>query len=520
MMMEEEVPSASTRGGTTRRQQVNQNQSSAATGGGYTTTSPQLQQQIDDDDDRIRRRNANRGIIHTITTTLLPLLSLSPTNVLSKLILLVTVLLKLLLSPLVRVSNLLFPIREFDNIASSEAATKAARAFVNMMNEDYIQPLRESIGVESAGNTHNEGDDDRDDDLDGRHLTCPFVARGYSELVNDIAVKAERYQSVRNSGNNVGNSSLNDNDELVAPPLMLIYLHSPLHRKVPSFLSNTLLHPSILQLLHTHIRNGTLVCWGGSVHTADGANAQNVLQVSSYPFLALVRVQPNTGGGSGNARNQPRIKQNLELHFRMEGPTLQSTSTDQIHTFLSHSLTLYQNILSDQAMKRLARLEEIRLREEQDREYREALEEDQRREREREEEARKIAEEVQKKQHEEEEKVRLKHEKLVKAREILSQEAPPTTASSGNRKVARIRLMLPSGKRLERTFWGTDTIDVVRAFLTLHFEEGNENDGEHVIQNFQLSSNYPKKALVDGEATLEGEGLCPQAVIMVQDLDA
>eukprot|EP00553_Chaetoceros_curvisetus_P013219 CAMPEP_0204641966 /NCGR_PEP_ID=MMETSP0717-20131115/51428_1 /ASSEMBLY_ACC=CAM_ASM_000666 /TAXON_ID=230516 /ORGANISM="Chaetoceros curvisetus" /LENGTH=393 /DNA_ID=CAMNT_0051662697 /DNA_START=133 /DNA_END=1314 /DNA_ORIENTATION=- len=393
-----------------------------------------------------------------------------------------------------------------------------------MMDENYIQPLRENMGVGAGGNIRIEGDDDRDDDLDGMHLTCPFVERGYSELVNDIAVKAERYQSVRNS-NNVENSSLDETDMLVAPPLMLIYLHSPLHRKVPPFLSNTLLHPSILQLLNTHSRNGTLVCWGGSIHTADGANAQNTLQVSSYPFLALVRVQPNasdasSASGSGNTRNPPRVKQNLELHFRMEGPTLQSTSTDQIHTHLSHSLTSYQNILSDQAMKRLARLEEIRLREEQDREYKEALEEDQRREREREEEARKIAEEIQKKQHEEEEKVRLKHEKLARAREILLKEAPPPTGTStGDRKVARIRFMLPSGKRLERRFWGSDTIDVMRAFLTIHFED-KENGGEHVIQNFQLSSNYPKKTLVDGEASLESEGLSPQAVIMVQDLDA
>ena len=56
---------------------------------------------------------------------------------------------------------------------------------------------------------------------------------------------------------------------------------------------------------------------------------------------------------------------------------------------------------------------------------------------------------------------------------------------------------------------------VVRAFLILHFDE---NDME--MDNFQLSSNYPKKALVNGDATLEEEGLCPQSVIMVQYLDA
>ena len=40
------------------------------------------------------------------------------------------------------------------------------------------------------------------------------------------------------------------------------------------------------------------------------------------------------------------------------------------------------------------------------------------------------------------------------------------------------------------------------------------------IANFGLCTNYPKKNLVEEYVTLESEGLCPQAVIMVQDLDA
>ena len=79
--------------------------------------------------------------------------------------------------------------------------------------------------------------------------------------------------------------------------------------------------------------------------------------------------------------------------------------------------------------------------------------------------------------------------------------------------------MLPSGKKIERRFRGKETINTVKSFLVLHFNEmGDDDDGK--IENFQLSSNYPRKALVDGDVTLESEGLCPQAVIMVQDMDA
>jgi len=165
-------------------------------------------------------------------------------------------------------------------------------------------------------------------------------------------------------------------------------------------------------------------------------------------------------------------------------------------------------------MTRLQRQQEIDLREEQDREYREALEADQRREREREEERLRVEEEEQQRvdaiQHAEDVKVN----RMQQARELLvmNGEEEPGKSEKG---CARIRLMLPSGQRIERRFWGVDTVNVVRAFLMVYFEENGVG-----IENFQLNCNYPKKALADGDATVESEGLCPQAVIMVQDLDA
>lgn len=173
-------------------------------------------------------------------------------------------------------------------------------------------------------------------------------------------------------------------------------------------------------------------------------------------------------------------------------------------------------------MRRYAREEETRLREEQDREYREALEEDQRRERVKREEMERRQEEERRHQ-EELQKVEMeKCRRLEDARRIMGDRMNGDELHGGGSgnvnvgdKVARIRLMLPSGKRIERKFWGADTIENVRAFLILYFEEHGIG-----IENFELRSNYPKKALVDGEKTLEGEGLCPQAVIMVQDMDA
>jgi len=351
-----------------------------------------------------------------------------------------------------------------------------------MFTLKYIKPIQ---------NNANEG-------VDASLLECPFIEKGYTNTVNDIA--------------NQGQMHNEDGDNNPSPPLLLIYLHSPLHGKVPQFVKNTLCNQRVLELMNQHSNCGTLACWGGSIHTADGAHAKDTLQVVSFPFLALVRVQPGRASSSSSSSSSSSNQRNLELLFRMEGPALQTINANSLHTHLSNALLKYQGILSEAAMRRIQRQDEVRLRDEQDREYRETLEEDQRREREKleqkrlqEEEERKIRQEMENVQHE-------KESRLQNARDMLEEEPDSSDKSIVQ---ARIRLMLPSGKRVERSFRGNDTINVVRAFLILHFDESRTR-----IENFQLSSNYPKKALVDGDKTLESEGLCPQAVIMVQDLDS
>lgn len=146
------------------------------------------------------------------------------------------------------------------------------------------------------------------------------------------------------------------------------------------------------------------------------------------------------------------------------------------------------------------------------------------REREKEEEER-VRREEERRRIEEEERVRAMEEsRISEAERILNlyggEPEPDASASdkSESESLVRLRLMLPSGQRIERRFRGRETIDTVKSFLILHFESLNDDDDK--ITNFQLSSNYPRKVLGDGSATLESEGLCPQAVIMVQDLDA
>ena len=85
----------------------------------------------------------------------------------------------------------------------------------------------------------------------------------------------------------------------------------------------------------------------------------------------------------------------------------------------------------------------------------------------------------------------------------------------GTPDVARVRLTLPNGRRIDRRFRADDTIEVVRAFLTVHF---HENDVD--IVNFSLSTSFPKRTYDDPTMTLREGELVPQAVLMVQDLDS
>lgn len=432
----------------------------------------------DEDDDRSsRRRRFNTSLL------------LSPAFLLSKAITMLTIFLRIIFFPIRKAASILFSPGEYDNLASTDVSNHAAKAFIQMFTLQYIKPIQSSV---------NE-----DDDVS--LLQCPFIEKGYTNIINDIA--------------NQGQMHNEDEDHNPPPPLLLIYLHSPLHGKVPSFLKNTLGNKRVLQLMNQHSQSGTLSCWGGSVHTADGSNAKDSLQVTSFPFMALVRIQPTRtrSSAAATASSTSFGQRNLELLFRMEGPALQTINSTSLHTHLSNAILKYQGILSMAAMRRMQRQEEVMLRQDQDREYRETLEEDQKRERDKieqerlqEEEEQNIRENIEIAQNE-------KQNRLQNARDMLrlNGEGEPDLNDKSILQ-ARVRLMLPSGKRVERRFRGNDTINVMRAFLVLHFDE-NDDIG---IENFQLSMNYPKKSLVDGEKTLESEGLCPQAVIMVQDLDA
>lgn len=277
--------------------------------------------------------------------------------------------------------------------------------------------------------------------------------------------------------------------------LILLYLHSPLHRSAESHCRKVLCHDA----LYSIITQPNVLALGLSVYSGQGAQLSQMLQIQAYPALCLL--QPPPRGSTSSNRS-------MTLLFRAEGNSLLSFSADQLSPILQSCVHRHQAVLAEQDARRIEREQETLLRQQQDAEYQAALLADQERERQRAE----AAAEEEKQRREEEERI-AEEERKAKAVVDNAREKLRDAPSSGG---AMIRFVLPSGKKVNRRFHGDDNIASCKAFVRLHCHENEIEMG-----SIGLSTNFPKKAYNDdNDLTLEDAGLTPQAVLMVQDLDA
>mmetsp|Transcript_3388 Transcript_3388/g.5573 ORF Transcript_3388/g.5573 Transcript_3388/m.5573 type:complete len:366 (+) Transcript_3388:94-1191(+) len=282
------------------------------------------------------------------------------------------------------------------------------------------------------------------------------------------------------------------NEATHSKSLLLIYLHSPLHRDADTVAAKFCRDEITSILSQPH-----LIALGVSIHAGQGAQLAQLLGAASYPLLAIL---------------QPKGSSTMEVILKIQGPVLVKLSVGALVGHLQSTLHRHQHVLAEQEARRLQREDEAQLRAEQDAEYQATLRADQERQRSIDEEREQLA-----RQQAEAEATLLavqqaKDSVLDNARKLLQDE--PTEGS-----IAQIRFVLPTGKKLVRKFRADETVKVLRAFLTVHF---HENDWPE-MPNVGLSTSYPKKSYnqeADEGLTLQEAGLTPQAVLMVQDLDA
>ena len=236
----------------------------------------------------------------------------------SNIILLITLILRALVWPLRRIADFLFPPKEFDGVTNT--ADQAARAFVSFFEKQYLRnpsiPNTNTISENGSNNIHTNVENFDTTNTTPQHPN-PFQPTGYAKTL----VESYRQQK-----------------------LMLVYLHSPLHPEAEPFCQRILCHPQVLELL-----NHNILTWGGSIHTADGARVAEMLNVSAYPYVALLAC-----GGTGGSR--------VDMLWKMEGNSRMDMALDSFLRGVTTVLRGFQAILAEAETRRLRREEEVRLR--------------------------------------------------------------------------------------------------------------------------------------------------------------
>jgi FAS-associated factor 2 len=271
--------------------------------------------------------------------------------------------------------------------------------------------------------------------------------------------------------------------------LLLLYLHSPLHRTATT---------AAMQLLSpewgawwTSGASQHVCAVGYSLHTAQGAQLQSSLSVTHLPCLMVLEPTSLLTAGSSSSSNS------FHIVFRAQG-------ADQCRAALPHLqsvLTRHEQVVNEFHMRRLQQLQDRELRRQQDEDFQATLAADRQRERQ--------------KKEEEEAQLRAEQEAaaaLQAARDMIPPE--PT----GDEKSSTVRFVLSSGTKLNRKFPASSTIANLKAFIRVHCHDNSTEMG-----TVGLSTNYPRKTFneeSDEKLTLDEAGLVPQAVLMVQDLDA
>ncbi|CAL4915142.1 unnamed protein product [Urochloa decumbens] len=276
--------------------------------------------------------------------------------------------------------------------------------------------------------------------------------------------------------------------------LLFVYLHSPDHPDTPAFCGGCLCAEPVAAFIDENF-----VAWGGSIRRTEGFKMSNSLNASRFPFCAVVMASTN---------------QRIVLLQQVEGPK----SPEEMITILQRVVEEYATSLVAARIEAEERLNNQRLREEQDAAYRAALEADQARERERLEELerreREAAEAERKRKEEEEALARAAQEAAEKEAALARRRQEKAMALGAEPEkgpgITRVLIRFPTGERKERRFHSSATVtslyDYVDSLDCLKAEK------------YSLVSNFPRVAYGPEKhsMTLEEAGLHPQASLFIE----
>lgn len=94
-------------------------------------------------------------------------------------------------------------------------------------------------------------------------------------------------------------------------------------------------------------------------------------------------------------------------------------------------------------------------------------------------------------------------------------EALPAEPPMGEKPSANVQVSLPDGTKLKRRFRGDVPVQVLYDWVSGH----SSLIDRPATSQFQLAMNYPRKVLDSMEQTMHEEGLCPQAMLLVNMIE-
>ncbi|XP_071493051.1 FAS-associated factor 2-like [Diadema antillarum] len=270
---------------------------------------------------------------------------------------------------------------------------------------------------------------------------------------------------------------------------LLVYLHGDDHQDTDDFCRDTLGNAEVIEYI-----NSSLLFWIASVNTPEGYRVSLALRENTYPFLALIVLRDNK----------------MTVVLRIEG----AVTGEQLLERLRRTTSETEGYLVAMRMERQERNLANTLRQEQDAAYQESLRQDQEKARKKREEQEQKEKEEQERRDEEEERQKKKEDRArLRIEKAANLEDEP---DGSNPDAIKILFKLPDGKRLERGFLKTSSLEVLYDFVFVQ-------DG--VPEEFQLQTNYPRRILQclpqEESATVPtiGEaGLSQREMLYVQDI--
>eukprot|EP00440_Ansanella_granifera_P018423 gb/GFBE01020008.1/.p1 GENE.gb/GFBE01020008.1/~~gb/GFBE01020008.1/.p1 ORF type:complete len:473 (+),score=112.31 gb/GFBE01020008.1/:1-1419(+) len=277
--------------------------------------------------------------------------------------------------------------------------------------------------------------------------------------------------------------------------LLVVYLHSEHARYAQSFCTDVLSN----EMIRATLDEG-FVLWGGDVARREAHQVAQMIHARQFPSFCVLL---------------PASVEEIRVIGHLHG----QIQPDAVSALLAACLEEMETHRSEIVAQQVQHVEDRYLRQEQDREYQEALEMDRKLEEERRAVEQKEAEE----RRQAEEQLRLEREALAKQEAQVQQlqerrraAAAALPAPSAEAK-ARIALRLPAGQRVNRSFCATDTLaDVYGWADCLAFLPENEGKGIEIPPRFVLKTSFPVQELVEKSRTVDDLKLAGTQILLAE----